>query len=319
MDKDLIIHYFLQDPRLHQLNARLVNNNQANIISIIEMISTELGIGIDIDVLATKEGGLRDILRLKPKTTADRWIVSAAIFAVILPTLVGLVVHFLTQDGELTTLQKEYYKARLEEIKQDKQINEKQQKEIDKLKQRIDNLETTETTVKIKRKRSVIYTQMNDNTQITSFAMEEYITDKETKILGKVDKKDFCKFIDKQDRIIEIDEDATIEIISPVLNNSKYKWRGNYNNEVIEFSMKDKEFKNRIFSEDLQFGSNNILSAKLEIRKDIDEYGNEKISSYAVMEVFGTELKDGYIEMPKTTRRRTIQNQMELFSFDDLK
>ena len=67
MDKDLIIHYFLQNPTLHQLNARLVNNNQANIISIIDMISAELGIGIDIDVLAPKEGGLRDILRLKPQ------------------------------------------------------------------------------------------------------------------------------------------------------------------------------------------------------------------------------------------------------------
>ena len=319
MDKDLVIHYFLKDPTLHQLNARLVNTNQANIISIIEMISQELEIDIDIDVLATKEGGLKDILRLKPKTTADRWIVSVAFLAVFIPIFVALIVHFLTHDGELTDLQKEYYKAKLEEIKKDKQVDEKQQKEIDKLKQRIDNIETTETSVKIKRKRSVIYAQMNDNTQITSFAMEEYITEEEIKTLGKVDKKDFCKFIDEQKRVIDTDEDATIEIISPVLNNSKYKWRGNYHNEVIEFSMKDKEFKNKILSEDLQFGSNNILSAKLEIRKDIDEYGNEKISSYAVIEVYGTELKDGYIEMPKTTKRRAPQNQMDLFSFDDFK
>lgn len=319
MDKDLIIHYFLKDPTLHQLNARLVNNNQANIISIIEMISLELGIEIDIDVLATKEGGLKDILRLKPKTTADRWIVSVAILAVFIPIFVALIVHFLTHDEELSDLQKEYYKAKLEEIKQNEQINEKHQKEIDKLKQRIDNLETTETSVKIKRKRSAIYTQMNDNTQITSFAMEEYTTEKEIKTLGKVDKKDFCKFIDNQRREVEIDEDATIEIISPVLNNSKYKWRGVYHDEVIEFSMKDKEFKNKILSEDLQFGSNNILSAKLEIRKNIDEDGNEKISSYAVLEVFGTELKEGYIEMPKTTRRRAMQNQMDLFSFEDIR
>ena len=54
MDKDLIIHYFLKDPTLHQLNARLVNTNQANIISIIEMLSSELGIEIDIDVIAKK-------------------------------------------------------------------------------------------------------------------------------------------------------------------------------------------------------------------------------------------------------------------------
>lgn len=39
MDKDLIIHYFLKDPTLHQLNARLVNTNQANIISSINLTS----------------------------------------------------------------------------------------------------------------------------------------------------------------------------------------------------------------------------------------------------------------------------------------
>ncbi len=317
MYKDLIIHYFLQNPTLHQLNARLVNNNQANIISIIDMISAELGIGIDIDVLAAKEGGLRDILRLKQKTTADRWVMGAG--AIILTILSNIVSDFLTQDNELTQLQKEYYEAGLEEIKQNNQVSEKQQLEIDALKQRIDNLENTDTAIKIKRKRSAIYTQMNDNNQITSFAMEEYTVNEEIKTLGKVDKKDFCKFITEQKKDVEIDEDATIEIISPVLNNSKYKWRGIYNDEAIEFSMKDKEFKNKILSEDLQFGSNNILSARLEIRKNIDEDGNEKTSGYAVLEVFGTELKEGYIEMPRTTRRRSMQNQMDLFSFNDNK
>lgn len=315
METDLIIHYFLKDSTLHQLNARLVNTNQANIISIIEMISQELGIEIDIDVLAAKEGGLKDILNIKI-TKRDIFVGTGSAVVAI---LVNVISNFLTQDTELNTLQKEYYKTQIEQAKLNSQVCEKTSKELEKLKQRIDDLETSETVLKIKRKRSVIYTQMNDNTQITSFAIEESTTNEEIKTLGKVDKKDFCKFIDEQKRVLYVDEDATIEIISPVLNNSKYKWRGNYQNEVIEFSMKDKEFKNKILSEDLQFGSNNILSAKLEIRKDIDEYGNEKISSYAVLEVFGTELKDGYIEMPRTTRRRTMQNQMDLFSLDDLK
>ena len=131
-------------------------------------------------------------------------------------------------------------------------------------------------------------------------------------------KKDFCTFIiNTPQRKIEVDENATIEIISPVLNNSKYRWRGNYNNQVIEFSVKDKEFKNKILNENLQFGSNNILSAVLEIRKDIDENGNEKISSYAVLEVLGTELKDGYIEMPRAKKTKKSADQMDLFLFSE--
>ena len=315
MNKDLIIHYFLNDPTLHQLNARLVNTNQANIISIIEMISQELGIEVDIAVLAVKEGGLKDILNIKI-TKRDVFV---GVGSFVVAILVNVISNLLTQDTELNALQKEYYKTQIEQAKLNSQICEKTNKELEKLKQRIDNLETSETSLKIKRKRSIIYTQMNDNNQITSFAVEEYTINEEIKTLGKVDKNDFCKFIDEQRREVEIDEDATIEIISPVLNNSKYKWRGIYHDEVIEFSMKDKEFKNKILSEDLQFGSNNILSAKLEIRKNIDEDDNEKISSYAVLEVFGTELKEGYIEMPKTTRRRAMQNQMDLFSFNDEK
>ena len=58
----------------------------------------------------------------------------SGIFCCYPPNISKFNCSFLTQDKELTTLQKEYYKAKLEEIKQDKQINETQQKEIDKLK-----------------------------------------------------------------------------------------------------------------------------------------------------------------------------------------
>ena len=172
MDKDLIIHYFLKDPTLHQLNARLVNTNQANIISIIEMISQKLGIDVDVDVLAVKEGGLKDILNVKI-TKRDIFVGAGS---VVVTFLVNVMSNFLTQDTELNALQKEYYKAQIEQAKLNSQVCEKTNKELDGLKQRIDNLETTETSVKIKRKRSAIYTQMNDNMQITSFAMEEFIT-----------------------------------------------------------------------------------------------------------------------------------------------
>lgn len=314
MSSDLIIHYYLNDPNLHQINAKLANKNQAIIIDIIEDFAIQLGIAIELDVVASKEGGFKDILRLKPKTTTDRWI-SGLTLLVLIPFLLQITGKFLTQDSELDTLQKEYYKAKLEQIKQEDSLNEEQIKEIDQLMCCADRLDIGKTDIKIKEKRSTVYKQLNDDKNVSSIAIETNNAGEEIKTIGSVEKKDFCTFIiNTPQRKIEVDENATIEIISPVLNNSKYRWRGNYNNQVIEFSVKDKEFKNKILNENLQFGSNNILSAVLEIRKDIDEDGNEKISSYAVLEVLGTELKDGYIEMPRAKKIKKSENQMDLFS-----
>ena len=310
MDKNLIIHYYLDNPSQHYLNAKLVNTNQANIIAILEAFAKELGLDVDIDILAAQEGGFKDVIRLQPKTTMDRWV--AGIAAIVLTILVDLFIHFLTQDIEKDNLEKEYYKMQIEEKKKENQLTEKQAKEIEELKFKVANIENSLSDIKLKQKRSIIFQQMDANNNIVSFALEEEISTEKIKILGQVDKKDFGKFIiNEPQRVVEKDEDATIEIISPVLNDSRYKWRGNYKGEVIEFSMKDKRFKSKILSENLQFGSNNILSAVLEIRKDIDEYGNEKISSYAVLEVFGTEVKDGYIEMTKIKKKK--QTQMDLF------
>ena len=63
-----------------------------------------------------------------------------------------------------------------------------------------------------------------------------------------IEKKDFYKFIvSKDDLPLETIENAEIEIISPILKQGNFKWKGIYNNEQIDFSMKDKEFKKSIF------------------------------------------------------------------------
>lgn len=41
----------------------------------------------------------------------------------------------------------------------------------------------------------------------------------------------------EDDEVISQDNDAMIEIISPVLKEGKYKWRGKYHNEKIDFSL----------------------------------------------------------------------------------
>ena len=69
---------------------------------------------------------------------------------------------------------------------------------------------------------------MDNNGHIQSFSIE---TRSENTFLeiSTVQKSDFNKFIIEPHEEIEIDKDATIELVAPVLNNNgRIKWKGIY-------------------------------------------------------------------------------------------
>lgn len=66
-----------------------------------------------------------------------------------------------------------------------------------------------------------------------------------------------------------------IEIISPVLKEGKYNWRGKYKNEKIDFSMGDSKFKQEVIEGKHTFLNGSILS-RLHIKTTFDEFGDEK-------------------------------------------
>lgn len=56
------------------------------------------------------------------------------------------------------------------------------------------------------------------------------------------------------------------------------------------------------------------MSVVLEIKRKVNDDGDEDSVSYAVTEVLGTEYKGGgYIETPKGTKRREDANQLNFF------
>lgn len=317
----LAIHYHIKD-ELHVMDAKTHNICDANIISIIELISDVLRVNIKLDIVARNEGGIRDIILFRPKTKKGI-LVFKSIYA---PLLVGLILFlvsfFLTRNPEEDSLQIQIKKAKLELlIAQKQQLIEQDKKDeevldhLKKITDNISNLTQGQIVKKIRRKQSVVYKQLEGDKNVVAFSVEqnteEYIE------LGKVNQCDFHNFIiEASEQITEYDEDATIEIVSPVLNNSNIKWKGIYNGDVIDFYMKDKEFKQQILNNNLQFGCNNILSAILEIKKKINEYGEEETPIFSVITVLGTEHQDGYIETPKGKQYRENPKQLS-FAFDN--
>ena len=308
-ENELILHYQF-DENLHEIDANMHNQAEQNILSIINEISKSLDIDVEIDLILNVAGGWRDILKFKLKTDVDK-IIFTALYA---PIILLLISHFLTSNSKLDDAQISYYQNQAEAAKSQKSLNEKQIEYFDKLISNIPSVNNSERVRKISKKQSELYKTMDNNGHIQSFSIE---TRSENTFLeiSTVQKSDFNKFIIEPHEEIEIDKDATIELVAPVLNNNgRIKWKGIYNDTLIDFSMRDKEFREKILKKEIRFESENIMSAVLEIKRKVNDDGDEDSVSYAVTAVLATEYKDGgYIETPKGTKRREDANQLNFF------
>ena len=308
-ENELILHYQF-DENLHEIDANMHNQAEQNILLIINEISKSLDLDVEIDLILNVAGGWRDILKFKPKTDVDK-IIFTTLYA---PTILLLFSHFLTSNSKLDDVQISYYQNQAEAAKSQKSLNEKQIEYFDKLISNIPSVNNSERVRKISKKQSELYKTMDNNGHIQSFSIE---TRSENTFLeiSTVQKSDFNKFIIEPHEEIEIDKDATIELVAPVLNNNgRIKWKGIYNDTLIDFSMRDKEFREKILKKEIRFESENIMSAVLEIKRKVNDDGDEDSVSYAVTAVLATEYKDGgYIETPKGTKRREDANQLNFF------
>ncbi|RDU66094.1 hypothetical protein CQA53_04645 [Helicobacter didelphidarum] len=118
--------------------------------------------------------------------------------------------------------------------------------------------------------------------------------DKIEKICYKIDGSErfvkkifFTNFILANKRDIEIDNHAIIEIISPILQEGNYKWRGKYKDEKIDFIMADSLFQQEVIASKYEFTNGSFLQCNLEVTRTFDEYGDEsKLRSYKVLKVY---------------------------------
>lgn len=320
LNNELAIHYHIKDEK-HIMDARIHNICEANIISIIEMISEAIEVTIKLDIVARNEGGIRDIILFRPKTKNDILIFQSVYAPILVGIIVFLISFCLTKNPEADALNIQIQKAKLELlIAQKQQIQNQDKKEAEilnylkRITENISNLTQRPIVKKIRRKQSTVYKQLEEDKNIIAFSVEQ--NTKEYIELGRVNQYEFHNFImEAPEQITEYDENATIEIVSPVLNNSNIKWKGIYKGNTIDFYMKDKEFKQQILNNNLKFGSNNILSAILEIKKKINMHGDEEAPIFSVIMVLGTEHQGGYIETSKGKQYRENPKQLS-FTFD---
>ncbi|MDD3477101.1 MAG: hypothetical protein PHI38_09560 [Sulfurimonas sp.] len=296
------LHYYLKD-NLHAMNAFVRNKAEKDFLEAVKRIGELLDSELNIETEAYQEGGVIEYLTFSG-------VVVVGALKYLAPALNDIITHYATRDTQAETLDKKIKEATLQNLELDnqqktleieeqieKKLNDKLvQKYISNFYKKIDAYEKVE---------KIGYRSLENNE-------DEYI----------VERKDFKNFILHDDTTISEDEDAMIEIISPVLKEGKYNWRGRYKNEKIDFSMADSKFKQEVIEGKHKFSNGSLINCHLEIKVTFDEFGDEKGRSYRVLQVFGTqELELGELKLREAGKKRKYQKWLEEHQgslFDDM-
>lgn len=277
------LHYFFSDTS-HQMDAFVRNKCEAELLSVIKEIATSLGIEFEIDSEALQEGGLKEIWKFLGKNSGQ--------IAILISIITLIISRVPLTNNDLEGLQIE--NAKLEQI--ERKLN------IEKLKQELKEEDVTEKptvlienavvvlnqNIKITKHKSNFYTSLNKYPKITEISTTTLTEENDVVEEIFIKRNKFDSFILESDNLPDKEDDtAILEIISPVLKKGKYKWKGVYNKtgQIIDFSMKDKDFKEEVVTSGIPFKNGTCIYCILEIKQKIDEFGEVKNFSYNVLTV----------------------------------
>ena len=317
----LNIHYYLSDGT-HQLDAFIHNDCERAFLNITKEVASKFGVKIEVKAFAKKEGGLQDFFQLAASTSST-WLP-------IMTSLCILIIGKLMPQKHKDKLDKEEQKIRIERakieleqakkaaIEEQKEKNPKSTIDIEKV---IDFL--LDENLKIRKQQSNFFAKIMQVPQISQIDINlKYSKEPEFVKTYSVLREDFEQYILQTDTLeSEIDNNAEIEIISPVLRTQgRYSWKGIYvkSNEIIDFKMADKDFKREIEDDGISFQHGTFLSCELEIQRKLNEDGKIIISGYKVLTVYQHRIGDS-IKITNNEKKKTENFQIEhpVLPFED--
>lgn len=324
MINKLELHYFFyENDTSHSMDAVIRNKCEHELLQIISTVSKELGLSIKIETEAYKEGGLKEFYTFIG-TAEGQAIMAIGNLAV---TLLGIILSRIPLRK--TKIDKAEQLLNIEEKKLNIELLKKElaTKQIDIPNINIAKVEfIVNTNVKIIKHKSNFYKHLYNYPKVEKISTVEIDENKKPVMEPKtISRSQFPSFILDSDNLDSIkDENASIEIISPVFKFGKYKWRGIYNQipAPIEFYMKDKDFKEDVLNEGVSFKSGTFIDCILEIERKIDDLGNIYNSSYSVLTVLKKHTDGKTIETKqgKMFRRKkdASNRQIGLFPSDQI-
>ncbi len=314
--KTLQLHYWLKDES-HSMDAFVHNKCDTEFLGVISEIASIIGVEVSIETQPLEDGGLIRWFKFELNENSKK-------DAIILAVVIAIITGVLTTP--VTTALSEVTKELIEKIFEDPEIKklekEKLKLEIENLKQdlQIKNIEISENN-KIKKRRSNFYEKAENYQKIDKISF--LIADEQKQIIANeqtIERSQFQDFVILSDDLDSVvNENAIIEIISPVLKKGPFKWTGIYNGESIDFKMRSNEFKTLVQTGKVEFKNGSSIDCFLEIRRKIDTEGNERVIGHDVHRVNKYFENDKPIETPegKYHRKKKEANESQLSLYDE--
>lgn len=302
------IHYYFNDDS-HSMDALVRNRCEIEIISILMEIANILDVSLKVESEARLEGGLRDIWKF---TNANAGILSVivGVASIALPLLPK-------SDSELERLQKEDLrlsiqerKLRIKTLKQQVSLDKVEPESIEKM------AEIVNENYKVITRRSNLFKHLSEYSKITTIGINGLNSSGiPSSPESLIPRSAFKKFVLPSHKLPpQTFDDATIEIISPVLGQGRYKWKGIWQGQNINFAMGDKCFKQDVLNQKMSFQSGSVIRCILSVNSKLDHTGEIVITEYSVTTVlsFGVDkTRQGKIHRHQTELEKAQFNLFE--------
>jgi hypothetical protein len=301
----LELHYHLIGDS-HAMNAVVRNKSESEALALCIYIAAELGIPLQLESSAYTKGGLREIWQFIGQNSAP--------LSVLISVIIAVLSRVPVSDSAMDALNKEVAKLTIEE----KKLSiEKLKRELNSGYPEPETISTVahvfERDLKVATRRSNFYSSLLDYEKVTAVGFAPSQDPQMTPIIeSTVRRPDFWKFILTSDTLpVEVVEEARIEIVSPVLKEGNYQWKGIYADQPIIFKMLDQVFKTAVLRRDISFQNGSTIECVLNIHRKFDKVGNVNITGCSVATVLS--LSDG-VKSQETLQGKRYRSNKRLIA-----
>jgi len=293
------IHYYFDDDS-HSMNAFVRNKAEKDMLEAIRQIGSLCDAEVILETEAYQEGGLKENIIIG-------LIITGTTLNFLAPSINNVITHYFIKDAQDRELDKKIKQETLRGLQFD---NDKKEKELE---EQIDSKLEDKQTIRLV---SNFYTKIENYEKVQKIGFKDVESDSDEYI---VDRQYFKNFILEDKKEIIEDENATLEIISPILKEGRFKWRGLYNGEKIDFSMGDFSFKKDVIEGKHTFINGSFIECKLQITITFDDFGDEKRRNYSVKEVYSIqELPHQELKLTQYgKRKKREERQGSLFDLEE--
>lgn len=275
----LKLHFYRND-ELHIIDAFILNECEHELLSVIKILCSDLEIDATIISEIPQEGGFKEIWKFLGKHSGQLSLL-IAILALIYSRVPVENKKLTEKQIENIELDNEIKKEQLKQLREKSNTNKVESDTVILL------VEYFENDFKINWHKSNFYRKLLSEKEITSVSFTGTDSNDNTTIPEKiVERNQFSTFIINTAEFPPlIDEEATIDIISPVLKSGNFHWKGYYNNEIIGFQMKDQYFKDSVLNFEVDFNTATAIKCVLQQSRRIDDTGKIYITLSKVITV----------------------------------